>query len=171
MYDFTTQTYYPVSPYDCSHVHRDCPRLFVLGNQYLIIQDANHDLALDTKTNFSLIINISSGITDILAILHSNIYNAITSSPPIIHSTTSEKVPSNTSTIQSGGHTISAPMYTSNATLPSPATVTVCVHGIDSSSIAPTSSPGNHGLLVPRPSRPFHCCTKGLGDETSFSQF
>ena len=91
VYDFITKNRYPVSPYDCL----DCPQLLLLGDQYLIVHDANHDLVLDTKTNFSLIINISSGIPDILAILHSNItiHNVITPSPPTIHSTTTGKVP------------------------------------------------------------------------------
>ena len=86
VYDFITQNHYPVSPYDCL----DCPQLLLLGDQYLVVRDANYDLVLDTKTNFSLITNISSDVPDILAVLHSNI---ITPSPPIIHSTTTVKVP------------------------------------------------------------------------------
>ena len=82
VYDFFTQNYFPVSPYDCTC--QDCPQLLLLEKQYLVIRDANHDLVLDTTTNFSLIINISSGIADILAVLHSNVYGAITPSPPII---------------------------------------------------------------------------------------
>ena len=82
VYDFFTQNYFPVSPYDCTY--QDCPQLLLLEKQYLVIRDANHNLVLDTTTNFSLIINISSGIADILAVLHSNIYSAITPSPPII---------------------------------------------------------------------------------------
>ena len=92
VYDFTTQNHYPVSPYDCSHVHQDCPRLLILENEYLSIRDANHNLVFDTTTNFSLIINISSGIADILVVLHSNVYSIITPSHPNIHSTTT-KVP------------------------------------------------------------------------------
>ena len=92
VYDFIKKSLYPVSPYICSHVHWDCPQLFILGNQYLIIRDSNHDLVLDTKTNFNLIINISSGIADILAVLHNNIHSAITPLPPIILSTTTAKV-------------------------------------------------------------------------------
>ena len=86
VYDFITQNHYPVSPYDCL----DCPPLLLLGDQYLVIRGADYDLVLDTKTNFSLITNISSDVPDILAVLHSNI---ITPSPPIIHSTTTVKVP------------------------------------------------------------------------------
>ena len=82
VYDFFTQNYFRVSPYDCTY--QDCPQLLLLEKQYLVIRDANHNLVLDTTTNFSLIINISSGIADILAVLHSNIYSAITPSPPII---------------------------------------------------------------------------------------
>ena len=88
VYDFITQNHYHVSSYDCSHV--DCPPLLLLDDQYLIVRDADHDLVLDTETNFNLIINISSGIPDILAILHSN---SIILSPPINHSTTTGKVP------------------------------------------------------------------------------
>ena len=91
VYDFTTQNYYPVSPYDCSHVHQDCPQLLTLENEYLAICDANHSLVFDTTTNFSLIINISSGIANIL-LVHSNVYSAITPSSPNIHGTTT-KVP------------------------------------------------------------------------------
>ena len=82
VYDFIRQNYFPVSPYDCTC--QDCPQLLLLEKQYLVIRDANHNLVLDTTTNFSLIINISSGIADILAVLHSNVYSAITPSPPII---------------------------------------------------------------------------------------
>ena len=94
VFDFITKNYYPVSPHDCL----DCPQLLLLDDQYLVVCDADHDLVLDTKTNFSLIVNISSGIPDILAVLLSNItiHNVITSSPPIIHSTTTAKVPPST---------------------------------------------------------------------------
>ena len=90
VYDFIPRNHYvyPVSPYDCSHL--DCPPLLLLGDQYLVVRGADYDLVLDTKTNFSLITNISSDVPDILAVLHSNI---ITPSPPIIHSTTTVKVP------------------------------------------------------------------------------
>ena len=93
VYDFTTQNHYPVSPYDCPRTHQDCPQLLfrILENQYLVIRDANHNLVLDATTNFSLLTNISSGIADILVILHSNVNvcTAITPSPTIfnIHST------------------------------------------------------------------------------------
>ena len=76
------------------HSHQECPQLFtLLDNQYLVIRDSDRDRILDTKTNFSLIFNISSGIADILAVLHNIISNtsAITPSPP---STTTENAPS-----------------------------------------------------------------------------
>ena len=82
VYDFIRQNYFPVSPYDCTY--QDCPQLLLLEKQYLVIRDTNHDLVLDTMTNFSLIINISSGIADILAVLHNNVYSTITPSPSII---------------------------------------------------------------------------------------
>ena len=84
VYDFTTQNHYPVSPYDCSATpHKNCPQLLFLENQYLVIRDAICNRILDTTMNFSLLINISSGIADILAILHSNTHStsAKTSSP------------------------------------------------------------------------------------------
>ena len=93
VYDFITQKYYPVSRYDC--IYHNCPQLLLLKNQYLLIRDADYDLVLDAKTNFSLIINISSGIADILVVLYSSVYSVITPSPPIvIHSTISTQVPS-----------------------------------------------------------------------------
>ena len=92
VYDFITQSNHYIAPYDCP-AHQDCPQLFLLENQYLVIRDANHNLVLDTHANFSLIVNISSSIADILAVLHSNAYSAITPSPPNIHSTTTAKVP------------------------------------------------------------------------------
>ena len=85
VYDFFTQNYYPVSPYDCTCQDCICPQLLLLENQYLVIRDANHDLVLDTHTNFSLIINISNVIADILAVLHGNV---ITPSPPIVCTST-----------------------------------------------------------------------------------
>ena len=95
VYDFIGQIDYPISPYFCLHSHKKCPQLFtLLDNQYLVIRDSDRDRILDTKTNFSLIFNISSGIADILAILHiiSNTrLSAITPSPP---STTTESAPS-----------------------------------------------------------------------------
>ena len=94
VYDFVRQIHYSVSPYFCLHSHQECPQLFtLLDNQYLVIRDSDRDRILDTKTNFSLIFNISSGIADILAVLHNIISNtsAITPSPP---STTTENAPS-----------------------------------------------------------------------------
>ena len=89
VYDFTIQNHHPVSPYDCPH--QDCPQLLLLENRYLVVRDDNHNFVLDVTTNFSLLLNISSGIADILAILHASIlnYNFSTPSPPIIiHITT-----------------------------------------------------------------------------------
>ena len=84
VYDFTTQKHYPVSPYDCSATpHKNCPQLLFLENQYLVIRDAICNLYLDIIMNFSLLFNTSSGIADILAILHSNAHSTSekTSSP------------------------------------------------------------------------------------------
>ena len=104
VYDFFTQNYYPVSHYDCTY--QDCPQLLLLENQYLVTCDANHNLVLDTTTNFSLIINISGDIADILVILHSII---ITPSPPINLNTTTPNAP----TLQC----TSTPNYTNAITL------------------------------------------------------
>ena len=95
VYNFNTQNHFSIIfPYVCSaYVHQDCPQLLILENQYLIICDANHNLVFDATTNFSLVFNISSDISDIFAILHSNVYGIITPSPPVIHSTTTAKVP------------------------------------------------------------------------------
>ena len=119
VYDFIKKSHYPVSPYICSHVHWDCPRLFILGNQYLIIHDSNHDLVLDTKTNFSLIINITSGIADILVVLHSNIHSAITPSPPVILSTTTANVPPAPGMNIATSTLISTPYYYTHVPTPS----------------------------------------------------
>ena len=88
VYNFTTQNHYPLSPYDCSATpHKDCPQLLFLENQYLVIRDAICNRILDTTMNFSLLINISSGIADILAILHSNAHSTSgkTTSPGTIY--------------------------------------------------------------------------------------
>ena len=134
VYDFITQSHYSVSPCICSLIHQDCPRLLVLDNQYLEVHDEYYNFVLNAETNFSLIINISSGIADILAILHGNTQSAITPSPPVIHSTTTAKVPISiniTSTFSS------IPTYTHVTSTSSPTTVTLY------STITATGSPGN----------------------------
>ena len=161
VYDFITQNCYPVSLYDCpSHVHQDCPQLLLLDSDYLIVRDADYSIVLDITTNFNLIINISSGIIDILAVLHTNTHGAITPSPPIIKSTTSEKVP------QGFASTIHIDISTSTSThcdktLPharTPAKTTVHMHSVlnGSTIVAPTSTPGNFhvamiSLFIPAP--------------------
>ena len=113
VYDFFTQNYYPVSRYDC--IYHNCPQLLLLKNQYLLIRDADYDLVLDAKTNFSLIINISSGIADILVVLYSSVYSVITPSPPIvIHSTISTQVPSS---INCGTVITPLPLISLNSTI------------------------------------------------------
>ena len=104
VHDFITGNRYFISSYDCTY--QDCPQLLLLENQYLVIRDANHNLVLDTTTNFSLIINISGDIADILVILHSII---ITPSPPISLNTTTPNAP----TLQR----TSTPNYTNAITL------------------------------------------------------
>ena len=103
VYDFITQNHYPVSPYDCSATpHKDCPQLLFLENQYLIIRDAICNRILDTTMNFSLLINISSGIADILAILHdSNAHSTSekTSSPGTTSTLISFRSPDHTNSV------------------------------------------------------------------------
>ena len=91
VYNFIRQIHYPISPYFCLNLQQKCPQLFIIDNKYLIIRDSDRDRILDTKTNFSLIFNISSGIADILAVLQISNTSAITPSPP---STTTESAPS-----------------------------------------------------------------------------
>ena len=113
VYDFFTQNYYPVSRYDC--IYHNCPQLLLLKNQYLLIRDADYDLVLDAKTDFSLIVNISSGIADILVVLYSNVYSVITPSPPIvIHSTVSTQV---SSSINCGTVITPLPLISLNSTI------------------------------------------------------
>ena len=129
VYNFIRYTHYPISPYFCLNLQQKCPQLFILDNQYLVIRDSDRDRILDTKTNFSLIFNISSGIADILAVLHINNTSAITPSPP---STTTESAPSSTSM---NIVVTATPKYTHTPALPS----SVTVH---TSSTATTASPG-----------------------------
>ena len=112
VYDFTTQNHYPVSLYDCSATpHKDCPQLLFLENQYLVIRDAICNRILDTTMNFSLLINISSGIADILAILHSNAHSTSgkTTSPGTISTLISFRSPDHTNSV------IFTPFITSTA--------------------------------------------------------
>ena len=112
VYDFTTQNHYPVSPYDCSATpHKDCPQLLFLENRYLVIRDSICNRILDTTMNFSLLINISSGIADILAILHSNTHSTSgkTSSPGTTSTLISFRSPEHTNSV------IFIPLITSTA--------------------------------------------------------
>ena len=127
VYNFIRQIDYPLFPYFCLQTHQECPQLFILNNQYLIIRDSDRDRILDTKTNFSSIFNISSGIADILAVLHISNTSAITPFPP---STTTGSAPSSMNVVVTA-----TPKHTHTPTLPS----SVTVH---TSSIATTASPG-----------------------------
>ena len=112
VYDFTTQNHHSVSPYDCSATpYKNCPQLLFLENQYLVIRDAICNLILDTTTNFSLLINISSDIADILAVLHSNAHStsAKTSSPGTTSTLISFRSPDHTNGV------IITPLITSTA--------------------------------------------------------
>ena len=112
VYHFTTQNYYPVSPYDCSATpHKDCPQLFFLENQYLVIRDAICNRILDATMNFSLLINTSSGIADILTILHINAHSTSekTTSPGTTSTLISFRSPDHTNSV------IFTPLITSTA--------------------------------------------------------
>ena len=52
VFDFIAQIYYSVSSFKT-------PQLLLLGNHYMIIHDANNVIALDTISNFSLVLNVS----------------------------------------------------------------------------------------------------------------
>ena len=39
----------------------ECPQLLLLGNRYMIVCDANNIVVLDTTSNFSLVLNKTSG--------------------------------------------------------------------------------------------------------------
>ena len=131
VHDFIRQIDYCVFTYSCliMNLHQKCPQLFTLLDQYLVIRDSDRDHILDTKTNFSLIFNISSGTADILAVLHISNTSAITPSPPIA-STTTESAPSSMNFVVTP-----TPKYTHTPTVPSSVT-------IHTSSIATTASPG-----------------------------
>ena len=60
VHNFITQIDYPVSPYDCLNT-MECPQLLLLGNRYMIVRDANNVVVLDTTSNFSLVLNKTSG--------------------------------------------------------------------------------------------------------------
>ena len=152
LYDFITQNI--VSPRNviCSHLHRNCPQLMILGNQYLLIRDSHHALVLDTTNNFSLIINISSDTADILAVLHidNNIHSisAVTPSPPTTPSTTTESAASSTNNIVSPASTlIRTPSYTHTPTQSSSIISTSAVHN-STSITATTISPGTAAVHV-----------------------
>ena len=137
VYNFITKKYFSVFPYDCTH--QDCPQLHFLENQYLVIRDANHNLVLDATTNFSLIINISSGIADILTILHSNVYvySAITPSPQIPLTTSTAKAPFSRKISATTSMSINTPNYIHTITLSPSESVTM-----HSSVTVTTISPG-----------------------------
>ena len=97
VYDFITQNISCVSPYYCPNMN--CP--LVVENKYLVVREVNHGLVFDTTNNFSLVINISVGLSDILAILDLHIINvnsAVTPSPPVTshENTTTSSIPSTT---------------------------------------------------------------------------
>ena len=69
VFDFVTQTHYPVASYECLSTRRF--QLLLLANQYIVYDDGYTTYVLNADTNFSLIFNTSrsdstSGVSDIL---------------------------------------------------------------------------------------------------------
>ena len=86
VYNFITQTHYgnPTFPYDCLNT-MECPQLLLLGNRYMIVHDANNIVVLDTTSNFSLVLNKTSGwaTQTLLTVSHMNVNDVSTIAPPI----------------------------------------------------------------------------------------
>ena len=86
VYNFITQTHYgnPTFPYDCLNT-MECPQLLLLGNFYMIVHDANNIIVLDTTSNFSLVLNKTSGwaTQTLLTLSHISDNDVSTVSPPI----------------------------------------------------------------------------------------
>ena len=68
VFDFATQTHYPVASYEC--LTTDCPQLLLLANQYIVYDMDYTTYVLNAVTNFSLILNVSrsdsAGVNDTL---------------------------------------------------------------------------------------------------------
>ena len=69
VFDFATQTHYPVTSYECLTTH--CPQVLLLANQYIVYDVDYTTYVLNTETDFSLIFNTSrsdstSPVSDIL---------------------------------------------------------------------------------------------------------
>ena len=57
VFDFATQTHYPVASYECLSI--DSPQLLLLANQYIVYDVDYTTYVLNAETNFSLIFNVS----------------------------------------------------------------------------------------------------------------
>ena len=57
VFDFATQTHYPVTSYEC--LSTDCPHILLLANQYIVYDVDYTTYVLNAVTNFSLILNVS----------------------------------------------------------------------------------------------------------------
>ena len=64
VFDFATQTHYLVASYEC--LTMDCPQLLLLANQYVVYDEDSITYVLNSETDFILIFNISSRVSDIL---------------------------------------------------------------------------------------------------------
>ena len=103
VYNFITQTHYgnPTFPYDCLNT-MECPQLLLLGNFYMIVHDANNIIVLDTTSNFSLVLNKTSGwaTQTLLTLSHISDNDVSTVSPPITVATNrADKVFTSDSTV------------------------------------------------------------------------
>ena len=85
VYNFITQTRYgnPTFPYDCLNT-MECPQLLLLGNRYMIVHDANNIIVLDTTSNFSLVLNKTSGwaTQTLFTLSHMSANDVSTVAPP-----------------------------------------------------------------------------------------
>ena len=91
VFNFATQTHYPVASYEC--LTMDCPRLFLYENVYVIIRDDRNIIVLDAGNSFIQVLLMksntsSSGLLALLSLVLSNIYPST--------SPTSDDVPSGT---------------------------------------------------------------------------
>ena len=91
VFNFTMQTHYPVTSYEC--LTMDCPRLFLYENVYVVIRDDRNIIVLDAENSFSQVLLMKSNTSSsgLLALLSLVLSNICPSASP-----TSDDVPSST---------------------------------------------------------------------------
>ena len=67
VFDFITENYSLVSPYECSSM--DCPQLLLLKDQFIVVHSDDNVYVIDALNNFNLILNVSLETPDILTFL------------------------------------------------------------------------------------------------------